>query len=112
MQLDLRVSQAFELADTELSVYLEVQNVTNRKNTEELVYSPDFVRRGEIQSLPILPDRRSAMDLLSIRDVVVAALLARRWAACPIWTSTSPPCARRVCWRSSPSRPRPSPSTT
>jgi TonB family protein len=55
MQLDLRVSQAFKIAGTELSVYLEVQNVTNRDNTEELVYSPDFQQRGHIQSLPILP---------------------------------------------------------
>lgn len=55
LQLDLRVSQAFKLADTELSAYVEVQNVTNRENTEELVYSPDFTEQGKIQSLPILP---------------------------------------------------------
>ena len=55
MQLDLRVSQAFKIAGTELQVYLEVQNVTNRDNTEELVYSPDFKQKGHIQSLPILP---------------------------------------------------------
>jgi TonB family protein len=55
MQLDLRVSQVFELGDSDLQVYLEVQNVTNRDNTEELVYSPDFETQGHIQSLPILP---------------------------------------------------------
>jgi TonB family protein len=56
MQLDLRVSQAFALgAGNELQIYLEVQNVTNRANTEELVYSPDFSRQDKIQSLPILP---------------------------------------------------------
>jgi TonB family protein len=55
MQLDLRVSQVFKLGGTDLQVYLEVQNVTNRANTEELVYSPDFVQRGQIRSLPILP---------------------------------------------------------
>jgi len=55
MQLDLRVSQAFKLGSSELSAYLEVQNVSNRDNTEELVYSPDFATRGKIQSLPILP---------------------------------------------------------
>jgi hypothetical protein len=56
MQLDLRVSQAFALgAGNELQIYLEVQNVTNRANTEELVYSPDFARQDKIQSLPILP---------------------------------------------------------
>ena len=55
VQLDLRASQTLALGDSELQVYLEVQNVTNRKNTEELVYSPDFSRRDGIQSLPILP---------------------------------------------------------
>jgi TonB family protein len=55
MQLDLRVSQVFKLGGTDLQVYLEVQNVTNRDNTEELVYSPDFTQKGHIQSLPILP---------------------------------------------------------
>jgi TonB family protein len=55
VQLDLRASQTFKLGDTCGQVYLEVQNVTNRKNTEELVYSPDFTRRGSIRSLPILP---------------------------------------------------------
>lgn len=55
MQLDLRVSQALSIAKTELQIYLEVQNVTNRDNTEELVYSPDFSRRDGIKSLPILP---------------------------------------------------------
>lgn len=55
MQLDLRVSQAFKLGSSELQAYLEVQNVTNRKNTEEIVYSPDFSRQGKIQSMPILP---------------------------------------------------------
>jgi len=55
MQLDLRASQTLDIGGTELSVYLEVQNVTNRDNVEELVYSPDFSRRDGIKSLPILP---------------------------------------------------------
>lgn len=55
VQLDLRASQLFHVGDSELQVYLEVQNVTNRQNTEELVYSPDFTRRDGIKSLPILP---------------------------------------------------------
>jgi len=55
LQLDLRVSQAFKLGATELEAYFELQNVTNRDNTEDLVYSPDFSRRGKIQSLPLLP---------------------------------------------------------
>jgi TonB family protein len=55
IQLDLRASQSFKLGDTQAQVYLEVQNVTNRQNIEELVYSPDFSVRGGIKSLPILP---------------------------------------------------------
>jgi TonB family protein len=55
MQLDLRASQSFSLGDTKLDVYVEVQNVTNRKNSEELVYSPTFQSRGSIRSFPILP---------------------------------------------------------
>ena len=55
VQFDVRVAQTIAIAETELQIYLEVQNVTNRINVEELVYSPDFARRGAIESLPILP---------------------------------------------------------
>ncbi|MDB4989240.1 MAG: TonB family protein / TonB-dependent receptor [Myxococcaceae bacterium] len=54
-QLDLRASQTFAIKGTELMIYLEVQNVTNRQNQEELVYSSDFSKRDGIRSLPILP---------------------------------------------------------
>lgn len=36
------------------TVYLEVQNLTNRANAEEIVYSADFTRRGYLTSLPLL----------------------------------------------------------
>ncbi len=55
LQLDVRAGQSFALGSTELEVFLEVQNVTNRANSEELVYSPDFMVRDQIRSLPILP---------------------------------------------------------
>lgn len=54
-QLDLRVAQGFDVGDTKLTVYLEVLNVTNRSNVEEIAYSPDWSRRGEIEGLPIFP---------------------------------------------------------
>ena len=54
-QLDLRVGYQADVHGTELSVYLEVQNVTNRKNVEEYIYSPDFSTRQTIRGLPILP---------------------------------------------------------
>jgi TonB family protein len=55
MQLDLRASQSFKLGDGKVDVYVELQNVTNRKNAEELVYSPTFQTRSTIRSFPFLP---------------------------------------------------------
>jgi hypothetical protein len=37
-----------------LNVYVDVQNVTNRSNPEEIVYSFDFSQKGYIRGLPIL----------------------------------------------------------
>lgn len=54
-QLDARVSKVFELAYSKLEIYLDVQNATNRKNAEELAYSPDFEEQRFVQGLPILP---------------------------------------------------------
>jgi TonB family protein len=53
--LDLRVSKNFVLGKTELEAYLEVQNVTNRQNPEEIVYTPDFTQKSYITGLPVLP---------------------------------------------------------
>jgi hypothetical protein len=35
-------------------VFADVQNVTDRKNAEEIVYSADFKRRGTITGLPTI----------------------------------------------------------
>jgi hypothetical protein len=35
-------------------VFLDVQNVTNRKNPEELAYSPNFSQKDYITGLPFL----------------------------------------------------------
>jgi hypothetical protein len=54
-QLDLRLEHAFPLgATTRLLVFADVQNVTNRVNAEEIVYSPSFRTRGSINGLPVL----------------------------------------------------------
>jgi TonB family protein len=53
-QLDARVSRRFVRRDGAIEVYLEVLNVTDRKNAEELVYSHDWSRRGAISGLPTL----------------------------------------------------------
>ncbi len=54
-QLDVRVSKRLKLAETELELYLDVQNVTNRENAEELAYNSDYSERRTIRGLPILP---------------------------------------------------------
>jgi hypothetical protein len=54
-QLDLRASYKLKLHDTTFEAYLELQNVTNRQNAEEFVFSPDFTRADTIKSLPFLP---------------------------------------------------------
>jgi hypothetical protein len=54
-QADARVAKAFTLGASSLEVSLEVQNVTNRANVEEYVYSADYGERGAITGLPVLP---------------------------------------------------------
>lgn len=55
LQFDLRAAKRFTIADSELEVYLDVQNVLNRGNPEEIAYSPDFSQRRYILGLPLLP---------------------------------------------------------
>jgi TonB family protein len=54
-QLDARIAKRFHLRDYEGEVYLDLQNVTNRENAEEVVYSADFATRGTIRGMPLLP---------------------------------------------------------
>lgn len=54
-QADLRAAKKFDIADTKLEVYLEIQNFTNRQNTEEFLYNANYTQRGGIHGLPILP---------------------------------------------------------
>lgn len=37
-----------------IAVYLEIQNLTNRANAEEIIYSADFTQRGYLTGLPLL----------------------------------------------------------
>jgi TonB family protein len=55
VQLDVRVSKRFALQGASLEAYLDLQNVTNRANPEEIVYSLDYTQRRYITGLPILP---------------------------------------------------------
>ncbi|HEY2743911.1 MAG TPA: TonB-dependent receptor [Polyangia bacterium] len=54
VQLDLRVERAFVWSRATLRLYLDVQNVTDRANAEEIVYSPDYAKRGNLTGLPTL----------------------------------------------------------
>ncbi len=54
-QMDLRLDKRFVFKNWMLSLYLDVQNVTNQKNVEQLVYNHDFTKEAFITGLPILP---------------------------------------------------------
>ena len=54
-QADLRVAKSFDIGKTKLDLSLEVQNLTNQKNVEEILYNADYSERGSIRGLPILP---------------------------------------------------------
>lgn len=54
-QLDVRVDRSFELGKgVRLLVFADVQNVTNRENAEEIVYSASFRKRSTISGLPAI----------------------------------------------------------
>jgi outer membrane receptor protein involved in Fe transport len=52
--LDLRAEQSFVYRRLKFNIFADVQNVTNRKNPEEIIYSPNFSQRGYITGLPAL----------------------------------------------------------
>jgi TonB family protein len=54
-QLDLRVDRTLLVGRTARAlVFADLQNVTNRQNAEEIVYSADYGRRGIITGLPFI----------------------------------------------------------
>jgi hypothetical protein len=53
-QLDLRAEKAFIMQRWKASVYVDMQNISNRSNPEEIVYSEDYGQRKYITGLPIL----------------------------------------------------------
>lgn len=55
LQLDLRVDRGFRVDErTQLVVYLDMLNVTARRNQEEVVYASDFRTFGSVTGLPSL----------------------------------------------------------
>ena len=56
VQADVRVSKRFTFGTAAKGeVYVDVQNVTNRRNPEDIVYNYDYSQKGYITGLPILP---------------------------------------------------------
>lgn len=51
---DVRAERHLPLGAIHGAVYLEIQNLTNRANAEELIYSADFTEQGYLTSLPLL----------------------------------------------------------
>jgi hypothetical protein len=54
-QLDLRVDRVWRRPWGMLMLYLDVQNVTNRKNAEGVTYNDDYTVRSYTRGLPIFP---------------------------------------------------------
>jgi hypothetical protein len=55
VQADVRVSKRFNFGSVKAEVFVDVQNVTNRRNPEDIVYNFDYTQQGYITGLPILP---------------------------------------------------------
>jgi TonB family protein len=53
--LDARVSRRFPIGRTEIEAWIEVQNATNQKNPEEIVYNTTYTQKSDITGLPVLP---------------------------------------------------------
>jgi hypothetical protein len=53
-QLDARIERAFVFKHGKLNVFLDVQNVTNRKNPEEIIYRFNYSQRAYITGFPTL----------------------------------------------------------
>ncbi|HZL19273.1 MAG TPA: TonB family protein [Polyangia bacterium] len=53
-QLDARLERSFVYRRVKINVFLDVQNVTDRQNPEEIIYSADFSRRAYITGFPTL----------------------------------------------------------
>lgn len=54
-QLDLRIEKSWTRGWGKLALYLDVQNVTNRKNPEGRYYNYDYSQSRTVPGLPIIP---------------------------------------------------------
>jgi TonB-dependent Receptor Plug Domain/Carboxypeptidase regulatory-like domain len=54
-QLDMRLDRTWKRSWGMVSLFLDVQNVTNRKNPEDVAYNYDYTERAYVTGLPIFP---------------------------------------------------------
>ena len=54
-QLDLRLDRAWRRSWGVMLLYIDVQNVTNRKNAEGVTYNDDYTVRNYTRGLPVFP---------------------------------------------------------
>jgi hypothetical protein len=54
-QWDVRLDKKWIYDTWILSLYLDIQNATNRMNTENLVYSTDYSQSAKASGLPLVP---------------------------------------------------------
>lgn len=54
-QLDVRIDRAWVLGPVQGSVYLDIINVYNARNSEGYQYNFDFTERGKLPGIPFLP---------------------------------------------------------
>ncbi len=55
MMLDLRIDKRWVYDTWTLSLYLDIQNVTNRQNTEGLQFAYDYKTYETVKGIPVLP---------------------------------------------------------
>jgi hypothetical protein len=54
-QLDVRADKKWIYNRWVLTAYLDIQNLTNRKNTESVAYAYDYSSRQDVTGLPLIP---------------------------------------------------------
>jgi hypothetical protein len=54
-RLDLRIEKQWRPGRYLVALYLDLQNATNARNREFTRYSFDFMKRGDVNGVPILP---------------------------------------------------------
>jgi hypothetical protein len=54
-QLDIRIDRKYIFKTWILTAYVDIQNITNSKNSQNIEYSYDYTQKKKVRGLPILP---------------------------------------------------------